>query len=291
MQVESWGLFEELRAKRQRLKNPDSALPSVCPIVVSSRGSGAHPMDMCGKNLSLCAGKRTRRSASIRSVRDSFRQGPGRPQVSEVTAVQHGSDRSPAQLAAAEAGEADRQRSSSSGGTAASPSPAFPLSPPAAHPRAADLRREVPVTGAARAAALRGHDPPSLTAAQQGGASLAVATPRAASAVPAGLRGAAGQSSGEQQAGLVPYSSSEGSEGSEETLSDAIVISDKIVSAAATNTAASLGDDLRGFGSDDVRTRTNPDSFSGLASQQFPRLPGLVVVCHESDYGERYLLQ
>jgi len=49
----------------------------------------------------------------------------------------------------------------------------------------------------------------------------------------------------------VPYSSSEGGD-SEETLTDAIVISDKIVSRAATNTAQDVGDDVRGFGSDDV---------------------------------------
>ncbi len=55
----------------------------------------------------------------------------------------------------------------------------------------------------------------------------------------------------EHQAGLVPYSSSEGGD-SEETLTDAIVISDKIVSRAATNTAQDVGDDVRGFGSDDV---------------------------------------
>ncbi len=248
VQVESWGLFEQLRAKRQRLTGSDSALRLHCEVVIFSQACGAHPAVMRRKFLTLCAGQRTRRSAEIRSVRNSFRQGARRTEEPYLIAVHHSSDRSTAQPAAA---EADRGQSSSRGGTAAVPVATPSPSQQTAHPRAADLHREGPIAGTARAAALRRHDPPSLTAAQQGGASLAAAAPRdaGAGAVPAGLRGGATRDSGEQQAGLVPYSSSEGSE---ETLSDAIVISDKIVSAAATNTAALLGDDVRGFGSDDV---------------------------------------
>ena len=59
----------------------------------------------------------------------------------------------------------------------------------------------------------------------------------------------------------MPYSSSEGGE-SEETLTDAIVISDKIVSRAATNTAQDVGDDVRGFGSDDVSACGDPSTAS-----------------------------
>ena len=221
------------------------------------------------------AGKRTRRTKGIRSVRESFRQGAARLHEPELKAAHHG-HRSTAHLAVAEAAQTDGQQRSSRVGTAAWPIAALPPQQ-TAQPRAADLHRDRPSEGTARAAALRGRESPSLTAAQQAGASLVAAVPLAASALPSGLRGAAFQDTGEQQAGLVPYSSSE-ADGSEETLSDAIVISDKIVSAAATNTAAHLGDDVRGFGSDNVRLLTRPLTLLLTLSARFH---AAILLAHE----------
>ena len=180
-------------------------------------------------------GKQTRRSARNQSVRESFRRRSEADAAGPATA-----DHQPTAAAqvAPSAAPADRLHEAATAHVAASAQ-----AQATAQPYAAETRRSGEVAATERAAADEGFR--EAESAQPG----AQATDRTTAHGQSRAEDAGGD---EHQAGLVPYSSSEGGD-SEETLTDAIVISDKIVSQAATNTAQDVGDDVRGFGSDDVR--------------------------------------
>ena len=179
-----------------------------------------------------CAGKQTRRSARVPSVRESFRQRSGSVQQSQPAA----SDPQPS-ATAQDAAPADKQPK-----TAAARAAALQQGHAALQHAAASRHNGAAAGGTAATA-------DALASQGQHGSTAATASPAVHGRHPVE------EHDSEHQAGLVPYSSSEGGDDddSDETLTDAIVISDKIVSRAATNTAQDVGDDVRGFGSDEVR--------------------------------------
>ena len=201
-QVESWGLYEELRAKRQRL---DGSTGALCCRTCS--GPELHRLLTCSqtKGRVYSPGKHTRRSARVSSVRESFRQ---RSQIAAQpnAAGPATADRQPAAASRDSSGAASADQLPAAAAAQAATSGA------AAQPRAGEPRH----SGAAATGAAARADAGSRAANGERPSAQATEGIAAAHSQPR----ADGTGGDEHQAGLVPYSSSEGGEDSEETLTE-----------------------------------------------------------------------